>query len=233
MSRLLLALECATSTASVALLRDGEIACEEVSEDRRHHAQTLLGLVDRVLKRSAVEFGEIEALAVSVGPGAFTSLRVGIATVKGLGFGSSLRVAPVSTLQALAFEVAPEEARGLPVVALLDARREEVYGGLYAANSMRPEESLPEGVYGVEELAARLPASCALVGSGADLHAAALGGGGPLRVLWPGRAPRARWVARLGADVLARGEGVLAAALVPRYLRRSDAEVARERLGGA
>lgn len=232
MSRLLLALECATSTASVALLRDGEIACEEVSEDRRHHAQTLLGLVDRVLKRSAVEFGEIEALAVSVGPGAFTSLRVGIATVKGLGFGSSMRVAPVSTLQALAFEVAPEEARGLPVAALLDARREEVYGGLYAANSMRPEESLPEGVYAVEELAARLPASCALVGSGADLHAAALGAG-PLRVVWPARAPRARWVARLGADALARGEGVLVAALVPRYLRRSDAEVARERLGRA
>ncbi len=232
MSRLLLALECATATASVALLRDEEIVCEEVSEDRRHHAQTLLGLVDRVLKGSAVELGEIEALAVSVGPGAFTSLRVGIATVKGLGFGSGVPVAAVSTLQALAFEVPVEQTPGLPVVALLDARREEVYGGLYTANAMRAEESLPEGVYAVEELAARLPAACALVGSGADLYADALGAGSQ-RVLWPGRAPSARSVAQLGRDLLARGEGVVAEALVPRYLRRSDAEVARDRRGRA
>jgi tRNA threonylcarbamoyladenosine biosynthesis protein TsaB len=157
---------------------------------------------------------------------------VGIATVKGLGFGSSLRVAPVSTLQALAFEVAPEEARGLPVAALLDARREDVYAGIYANDPLRPDPAMEEGVYAVEELAARLPAACALVGSGADLYADALGAGSQ-RVLWPGRAPSARSVAQLGRDLLARGEGVLVAALVPRYLRRSDAEVARERLGRA
>ena len=222
MSGVLLAVECATAGASVALLREGVLVGEKSAPDGRHHAETLLGLVDAVLTGGEVGLASVEAFAVSVGPGAFTSLRVGIASVKGLAFGSSAPVVPISTLAALALEVAPERSLGRPVAALLDARREEVYAALFGGDA----ESFPEGVYAVEEMAARLPLDCVLVGSGADCHAAILGGRGEREFL-PGRGPQARSVGALGLEALARGEGVVASELQPRYLRRSDAEVQR------
>lgn len=221
-SRLVLAIECATSIASVALMRGGELACEERAPNGRHHAETLLPLVDAVLARGAVSLEAIEGFAVSVGPGAFTSLRVGIASVKGLVFGVAVPVAPVSTLEALALEVSPSTRGRRPVAALLDARREEVYAGLYGAG----QEGFREGVYGAEELASRLPEDCVLVGSGAERYASLVAAGSN-RELRSGCVPRARWVGALGLEGLARGEGVPAADLVPRYLRRSSAEVQR------
>lgn len=222
MSGFLLAVECATADASVALFRDGVLVGEKSTHEGRHHAETLLGLVDAVLAGGEVGLAAVDAFAVSVGPGAFTSLRVGIASVKGLAFGSSAPVAPVSTLAALAFDVAPERSAGRPVAALLDARRDEVYAALFRGD----EEAFPEGVYAVEEMVARLPLDCVLVGSGADCHAAVLRGRGEREFL-PDRGPRARSVGALGLQALARGEGVSAPDLQPRYLRRPDAEVQR------
>lgn len=226
MSPLLLAIECATAVASVALLRDGELVGEEAAAKGRHHAETLLGLVDAVLARCAVRLEAVEAFAVSVGPGGFTSLRVGIASLKGLAFGSEVPVAPVSTLEALALDVAPEAAAGRPVAALLDARREEVYAGLYGGG----REGFQDGVYAVEEMAARLPDDCVLAGSGAERYARVFAARGH-RELREGCVPRARGVGILGLQILARGEGVAAADLRPRYLRRSDAEVQRSASG--
>ena len=222
MSGLLLAVECATTAASVALLRDGALVGEKSARDGRHHAETLLGLVDGVLAAGDVELANIDAFAVSVGPGAFTSLRVGIASVKGLAFGGAAPVAPISTLAALALEVPPDRSAGRPVAALLDARRDEVYAALFGGST----EALPEGVYAVEEIATRLPLDCVLVGSGADVHAAILGGRGEREFL-AGCGPRARSVGALAVPLLARGEGVAASDLQPRYLRRSEAEVTR------
>ena len=219
---LLLAVECDTAGASVALLREGVLVGEKSAPGGRHHAETLLGLVDEVLTGGEVGLAAVEAFAVSVGPGAFTSLRVGIASVKGLAFGRSAPVVPISTLAALALEVAPERAAGRPVAALLDARREEVYAALFGGDA----ESFPEGVYPVEDIATRLPLDCVLVGSGADAHAAILGGSGKREIL-PGCGPRARSVGALAVEALGRGEGVSASDLQPRYLRRPDAEVKR------
>ena len=108
------------------------------------------------------------------------------------------------------------------MVALLDARRDEVYAGLFPGAA----EAFPEGVYSAGEIAGHLPQECVLVGSGAEVHAGLLGESDG-RELIPGVEPRARSVGALGMEVLDRGEGVLAADLQPRYLRRSDAEVKR------
>ena len=135
-------------------------------------------------------------------------------------------MAPVSTLEALALDVAPEAAAGRPVAALLDARREEVYAGLYGGG----REGFRDGVYAVEEMAARLPDDCVLAGSGAERYARVFAARGH-RELREGCVPRARGVGILGLQILARGEGVAAADLRPRYLRRSDAEVQRSASG--
>jgi len=187
----------------------------------------VLPLVDLVLRRAGAAPDDVEAFAVSVGPGSFTGLRVGIATVKGLAFGSGRPVAAVSSLRALARR-APAEAS--VAAALLDARRGEVYGAAYALPAPLPRELVAEGVYRPEELGAKLSAEpgLALVGEGALLHAEALRAALPEARLVPdASAPRARDVGVLGARHLARGEGIAAEELVPRYLRRAEAEVRR------
>lgn len=222
---LILALESATAVLSVALLR-GQDLVDEVSAPAGPAAKTLLPAVDHLLNRAGVALGELEAFAISIGPGSFTSLRVGIATLKGLAFESGLPIAPVSTLAALARAAGATDRL---VVPMLDARRGEVYAAAYAGASGW-EVILPEGVYTPEALCAGIRSPCVLVGEGAALCgeaiAAAIGGG--VAILRPpeGNA-RARHVGALGAEQLARGSWVGAAQLAPHYLRRAEAEVKR------
>jgi len=226
---LLLAFETATRAASIALLRGGDLVAEECTTGDRSTAETLLPALDALLAGAGLTPAAVDAFAVSIGPGSFTGLRVGIATVKGLAFGTGRPVAPVPTLAALA-RTAPEPREA--VVALLDARRGEVYAAGYGPSdaALLPSEFLPEGVYTAEALAGRLPRTCLLVGEGVgvcgDWLRARLGEGVQLQ---PSRhrEPRARHVGALGAALLAAGGGVDAADVVPNYLRRAEAEVKR------
>jgi tRNA threonylcarbamoyladenosine biosynthesis protein TsaB len=226
---LVLALEPATAALSVALLR-GQDLVDEISAPAGPAAETLLPAVDSLLDRAGVALGELEAFAISIGPGSFTSLRVGIATVKGLAFESDLPIAPVSTLAALACAAGPTDRL---VVPMLDARRGEVYAAAYAAacvGASHREVVLPEGVYTPEALCERIRPPCVLVGEGAALCGEAikaeLGEGVALLPPPEGNAS-ARHVGALGVEQLARGSWVLAAQLAPHYLRRAEAEVKR------
>lgn len=222
----LLALETATQVTSVAVLRDGEVVAELHQPEARIHSERLLPAIDRVLAEAGIGVDEIEAFALSIGPGTFTGLRIGLATVKGLALGDPRPVAPVSTLAGLAAGAAEG---GEPVAALLDARRGEVYAGVYRQPSFL-EPIVAESVYRPEELAALLPRSCrVVVGEGAaeaarSLAAAAAG----IRLLPESRGvARATVIGRLGLALLAAGRAVSADALLPRYLRRAEAEARR------
>jgi len=220
-----LALESATATLSVALLHGHELL-DEISAAEGPAAATLLPTIDALLERAGVAIADLEAFAISIGPGSFTSLRVGIATLKGLAFESDVPVLPVSTLAALARAAGPTDRL---VVPLLDARRGELYAASYAA-SANWEAVVPEGVYTPEALAARLSAPCVLVGEGValcgDAIAAQLGGDVALLAPPEGNA-RARFVGALGVEQLERGAWISAAQLAPHYLRRAEAEVKR------
>jgi tRNA threonylcarbamoyladenosine biosynthesis protein TsaB len=221
---LLLAIETATSIASAALLRGDEAVAELRGEAGQAAAESLLPAIDRMLREHGAAAREIAAFAVSIGPGSFTGLRVGLATLKGLAFGGDALVARVPTLAALAC-TAPRRDR--PVAALLDARRGEAYAAVYDLGDDGPLPRVEEGVYGLEALAARIPPDCVLVGEGALLFGPELRErcGAGLEIA-AGEASAAA-VGRLGARLLARGEGVSAAEVVPRYVRRAEAEVKR------
>ena len=210
---------------SVALLRGESLLVEERGEPGRSAAEALLPAVDACLAAARLGLSEVEAFAVSIGPGSFTSLRVGVATLKGLAFGATSPVVAVPTLEALVHG-APEGAGQGEVVAMLDARRGEVYAAGFLAGAPR----LPEGVYTVDELAARVRPPCLLIGDGVEICGGELVsrlGSGVALVPAPMGVPSAGHVGVLGARRLAAGEGIPAAEVVPRYVRRAQAEVVR------
>lgn len=224
---LLLAVESSTDWLGVALL-EGETPLET---RREHHpgqgSERLLPLIDELLGAASRSLDAVEGFAVASGPGSFTGLRVGIATVKGLAFGAGTKVAAVSTLDALAHAARLDD--GI-VVAALDARRGELYA---SATQFRPgtppTELVSACVVTPEELAARLLATSGspLVWVG-DAPGAASDLALPVEIREPPEgAPDPAWIGRLGARILAAGEGIAPEALAPWYLRRAEAEVRR------
>ena len=239
MTRMLLAIESSTDWLSVALLRGDDVVVLRESEDSRQHASALLPMIDAVLDCEGLGLDDLDAIGVATGPGSFTSLRIGLATVKGLGFERRLLGMGVSTLEAMALSVleGTSQDRDTEVVALLDARRGEWYAGGWR----QPEEgpgslpiaTLPEGLYAPRQLAKDISRDVILMTPDAsELQRALKEASLSVTRLIEGRIarPRADWVGRLAQRRLGQGEGVAVSTLEARYLRRAEAEA--KRLGG-
>ena len=229
----LLAIESATAHASAALLRDGEVVEVRFAPSERPASEALLPTMLALLRTHDVAVAGIDALAVSIGPGSFTGLRVGIATAKGLAFGAGVRSLPVPTLAALAAKAASGAPPGRPVVAALDARRGEVYAAGYAGPDPLAPPLWGPTVATPAELALQLAAQAGplrFVGDGVAILEPVLREPLGERAEWlepPGGAPDAGWVGRLGFRMLEAGAAIEIADLAPRYLRRAEAEVRR------
>lgn len=222
---LILAVDTTTPSGSVALLEGDGLLGEVNIESAATHSARLLKSVDFLLAAHGRDIKDIDAFAVAAGPGSFTGIRIGIAAVKSLAFASGKPVAPVSTLLALAGKLLSDGAR--LACPLLDARRDEIYAGLFEAGEAGPVELIPQGAYDPDAFFARLPARrvIAFAGSGLSFCRAKL----PSRVRdkagFPDRSPFvAAEVARIGAGVIRGGRGVDAASLEPIYFRKSQAE---------
>lgn len=125
---LILTIETSTPMERVAVVRDGSVLAEITETVGRGHTEKLLGAVESALSRASVGLRELDAIAVSIGPGRFSGLRVGLATAKGLAAARGLPVVPVQSLEALAESARPYEGLVCP---MLDARKGEVYAALF------------------------------------------------------------------------------------------------------
>lgn len=133
---IILAIECATKAASVALLSDEVTAGEIYLGAGRHHAETVLQSLDALLQLAGKKIRDVDLLACTTGPGSFTGVRIGIATAKGLALAAGKPIIAVSTLEALAMNLSFSARLIAP---LLDARKNQVYAGLYRIK----EDGLP------------------------------------------------------------------------------------------
>ena len=224
----LLAVESATLSGGAAILDGDRLLGEITLNIAITHSERLLAAVDRLLADCGLAPADLEGLAVSVGPGSFTGLRVGVATVKGLAMALDLPIAPVPTLDALAARLPFADA---PVCPILDARKNEVYLSLYRWRGDRMCREWDYLALSPELAAAELTAPVILLGDGIEACRPWLDGQGDGIRIAPAvqRLPAAATVAELGHAVLAAGDGVGAEALVPLYLRPSEAELKARR----
>jgi len=126
---LILGIEAAAKVAGAAVYEDGRILASSSANSGLTHSQTLLPMIDRVLKGSGRKLDQVDYIALTNGPGSFTGLRIGAATAKGLGLGAGIRIIPVCTLESLAYNSAWKE--GIIRVVIMDARRHQVYCAAY------------------------------------------------------------------------------------------------------
>lgn len=146
---MILAIDSSSLVASVSLIDDTTIIAEYTINLKKTHSQTLLPMIDEIVSMTGIDKKEIEAIAVTDGPGSFTGLRIGAATAKGLAFALNIPIIGVSTIEAMAYNFNHCNKLICPI---MDARRNQVYTGIYECQNEELTELLPPCAISVHEL---------------------------------------------------------------------------------
>jgi len=235
-----LALDTTTAGGSVALVDDADLIAERCGDPSRPHAERLPAEILALVASAGATIGSIDLFAVACGPGSFTGLRIGIATMQGLAFVGDRPMAAVSALEALA-QIGGIDARPATFVgAWMDAHRREVFSALYRVAGAQPFE--PERLAEIEAAAVGDPvatiarwgrdvdyATAIFIGDGATLYAEVIrrAAGADARIV--DAPPLAATIGRLAAARARQGAMMKPSAIRPLYVRRPDAEIARAR----
>lgn len=226
----ILAIETSTMLGGLAVMdgRAGLVVEVRVNVEVAH-SERLMTELDHALRSAGLAVNDMDALAVSTGPGSFTGLRIGLSTVKGLSYATGLPVVAVPTLEAFAwcFPYSP-----YPVCPMLDARKKEVYAGVFRRDGEEMKRLLPERSLKPRELALELKGyeRVVLAGEGAMLYTEELSevlGEGALYAPAHLTVPSPSAVAYLGLKKALKGEFSDPAAVSPFYIRKSEAELKR------
>src|SRR5712692_8839766 len=241
---MILGIDTSTTVASVAIVNEGALVAEEVQPGGKqnpssvtghaNHAETLLPMVDRILERASLSFSDISAIAVSIGPGSFTGLRIGLSTVKGLAYGWNLPVVGVPTLLAIAERVTQWDGLICP---FLDARKKEVYAALFSKRGEMLERLTEDMVSPPERIVQQIQSRggrepCLFIGEGTKVYGDEIKSQlGERCQLTQGESypSTASAVARLGEARLRREQSDPLGPLSPYYLRPSEAELKQGR----
>lgn len=233
----ILALDSSGLVASVAIVEDEILLAEYTVNYKKTHSQTLLPMLNEIARMIELDLQTIDAIAVAGGPGSFTGLRIGSATAKGLGLALDKPLVSVPTVDALAYNLYGSSAYICPI---MDARRNQVYTGIYRFEGDTFVTELSQVPLGVEELAEKLNAldqTVILLGDGVPVYREMLE---KLLTVPHQYAPahqnrqRASAVAALAEQYIKEGKTETAAQHKPDYLRLSQAERERaERMQGA
>jgi len=210
----------------VGLIDEGEVLCDTLLPVPVTHSERLLGAIEFVLTEARCSIHDIDGWAISLGPGSFTGLRIGVSTVKGLAFATGKPVAGVATLDVLASQVPPTSTLICPI---LDARKKEVYSAFYRYKDGRfLERQTDDQALRPEDLAGRITERTLFLGSGVrtykdfllrSLSSLAIFPAAPLHF------PHGSMVATLGFGLLKKGVHLDVSAFSPIYIRPSEAEV--------
>ena len=227
----ILSFESSAVSASVALTDGTKLIAQSFQNCGHTHSRTLLPMVRDLLNNCGTGLEQVDVIAVAVGPGSFTGLRIGVSTAKGLAWAEDKDCAPCSTLESMAWPLA--FFRDAVIVCAMDARRKQVYNALFQADGERLIRLAPDRAISLEELGEELKKikkRKIVVGDGAKLCYNALREQDSQMELAPEplRMQSAQGVARAALEQIRAGRLVKGRELVPVYHRLSQAE--RERL---
>ena len=227
----ILAIEASSLVASVAVLTEDIITAEYTLNYKITHSQTLMPMIDEIISATGTPLEELDAVAVSAGPGSFTGLRIGSATAKGLGQALNIPLIHVPTLDAMAYNAFGFNGLVCPI---MDARRSQVYTGIYSFEENKLNILMESSAIAIEELIQKLNdyhMPVMFIGDGIPVFANVIRDTARFRYVF---APanmnrqRAASVAVLGSFYYSGGKIETAAEHLPEYLRVSQAERERE-----
>ena len=236
----LIGIDSSGMTASVAILADDIVVAQYSVNHKKTHSQTLLPMLDEISRMTELDISTVDAIAITKGPGSFTGLRIGSATAKGLGFALDIPIVEVFTTDALAYNLYGTDKLVCPI---MDARREQVYTGLYEFvkndDIYMMKTVLESCPLAIEDIVARINETgreVVFLGDGVPVYGDTIKN--TIKVPYSWAAPNqnrqsAASVAALAAAKFKNGEFVNADAHVPEYLRLSQAErEQKEKLAG-
>ncbi|MCX5801644.1 MAG: tRNA (adenosine(37)-N6)-threonylcarbamoyltransferase complex dimerization subunit type 1 TsaB [Candidatus Eisenbacteria bacterium] len=235
---MIIAIETSATFGSVAAVEEGSLRAEECMFVPQGHCESVLPMLERMLSQAGIEMSSADAIAVSLGPGSFTALRIGLSTAKALSFSLGKPLVGVGTLDVIAYNVVGLCQYVCPII---DAKRGEVFYSLYRDGIGRQEKLVECRAAHPEKAAIEL---CSLLATMAEGNVAFLGDGVGLcrefvetriggRSLFPPYhlgIPRASCVGMLALDLLRQGKIEDVERVEPIYVRRSDAELRKERI---
>ena len=216
----ILAVDTSAVCASVGVTEDGKILSESSINTGLTHSRTLMPMIDSTLRNGEIDLDSIDYFACSVGPGSFTGIRIGVAAIKGLADGLKKKCIPVSTLEALAYNL---QGRCCTAVSVMDARCNQVYCGIFLVDGEEITRLTEDMALKIDELEKILPdyENVVFVGDGARLCHSKLGYEiAPAGQLYQ----RGSSVAFAAEKSFSEEKTVTAAELMPAYLRLPQAE---------
>ncbi len=227
----ILSIDSSGLVAATALMSDGMLVGEYTIHNKKTHSQTLLPMIADMMQMAEVEPEELDCVAVSAGPGSFTGLRIGASTAKGIAWTLGIPIVPVSSLMGLAANVSE---RGVVVCPIMDARRGQVYYGIYRSAQGIPEvlaEPAAAAVQSVVEQINAIGERTIFLGDGVPVFEQVIRENVGVEICFAeaaDRYQRGASVARIGGFLFEKGDYVTAADFAPVYLRKSQAERERE-----
>ena len=224
---LLLAIDSSGLVASIALMLDDTVLGEYTTNFKKTHSQTLLPMMNEVVQMTGIALEDLDAIVISGGPGSFTGLRIGAATAKGLGLALNKPLVNVPTVDALAFNLYGNEQIICPI---MDARRQQVYTGLYTFEGDDFKVLCPQKAVGIDEIVAEINAMgrpVIFLGDGVPVHKEYIREHSTVPCQFAPahlNAQRAGALAALGKRYFEAGRIETADEHIPEYLRLSQAE---------
>ena len=223
----ILSIDTSSGVASAAVTEDEKLICEFILNNKLTHSQTLMPIIDRVLKESDTDLSQMDFIAVTNGPGSFTGLRIGVSTAKGLADALKKPVVGVSTLEAMAYNL---PYCGFLIVPIMDARRSQVYNAVYRWNKNELEQISSPRAISVEDLLKELKElneKAVFLGDGVPVYKDIIKQEMGENVMFApscANAQRASSVAVAAKKLYENGKATDGLGLVPVYLRKSQAE---------
>ncbi len=225
---LVLGIETSTRQGGAALLSEEGLLGEIFLDIATTHSERLFPLIDHLLASTGRSLDAVDGIAVAIGPGSFTGLRIGLSTAKGLALATERPLVGIPTLEALAWNL---PFCGYPICPILDARKKEVYCALFRFEAIHLRRLMEDCALTPQTLTERIEEPTVFLGDGVKVYGELLTSLLNDKALFPPRArcvSSAALVAELGLKRLLKGEQDDPASLVPRYIRPSEAELRRD-----